>query len=143
MNVQETFDTIVAIASEPSFYRSIEAENVWVQYPMMRNNDVVRTITIRKAGENRIVYEEKTETRPHYEEVMTVDTNTIVLAFAGNGSVDVTNCMTTVYERINNSSITHNGSASETSIHYEEISNNDIEKIFEHTVLFKDGLYID
>ena len=120
MNVQETFDAIVAIANEPLCSRSIERENVWIDHPMMRHGSVVRTIAICKEDVNRIVYEEKTEIKPDFSKVVTVNTKIIILAF--DGAVHVTTGTTVVYDKI---------------------YNNNLNEFFEHTALFKNHLYFD
>ena len=115
MNVHETFDAIVTIANS---YHSIGQEHEWIDYPMKRHHDIKRTITLRKEDENRIVYEEETEITPHYYGT-TVSTKIVVLAF--DGAVRVT---------------TDAGTPTD----YEQVDNNNLKEIFEHTALFKSKL---
>ena len=125
MNVQQTFDAIAAIANQPVCSRSVEGENVWMDSPMVRECSVQRTITLRKENESCIVYEEKTEIKPDYEDGSIVNTKIIVLAFAVNGSATVTDEST--------GSITV----------YEKIYNNIIEEIFSDTALFRNHSRLD
>jgi len=118
MNVHETFDAIVTIANS---YHSIGQEHEWIDYPMKRHHDIKRTITLRKEDENRIVYKEETEITPHYYGT-TVSTKIVVLAF--DGAVRVT---------------TDAGTPTD----YEQIDNNNLKEIFEHTALFTSKLDLD